>query len=146
MKLKKYIIPVVLVLCFIKPLYADEANLTIENAWISEAPPVSKVMVAYMTLSNHSDKAIKITNAESAIYSSIEFHETLHEDGMARMIRYSEITIPAHGHVQFKRGGKHFMLFNPTKHLKAGDSVSIKLSTSDNTEKTVIVPVKKAQY
>ena len=29
-----------------------EEQLVIENAWIAEAPPVSRVMVAYMTLNN----------------------------------------------------------------------------------------------
>lgn len=131
---------------FISPIFANEANITVEDAWISEAPPVSKVMVAYMTIINNGDKPIAITNAGSYTYSSIEFHETIHEDGMARMVRYGEIPIPAHGKVQFKRGGKHFMLFNPTKHLKAGDIVKMKLTTSDKKTKVISVPVEKAQY
>lgn len=128
------------------PVIAEEANLTIEDAWISEAPPVSKVMVAYMDIINNSDKQIVIATAGSFMYSSIEFHETVHEDGMARMVRYDEITVPAHGKVQFKRGGKHFMLFNPTKHLKAGDTVKMKLTTNDKKTKIIFVPVKKAQH
>ena len=137
---------IILIASLITPLHAEEAEINIENAWISEAPPVSKVMVAYMTIINNSDKAIEITNAGSFMYSSIEFHETVHEDGMARMVRYREITVPAHGKVQFKRGGKHFMLFNPEKPLKAGDTVYIKLTTSDKKTKVISVPVKKAQF
>ena len=135
---------------FIGPLYAEEyaeeAKLTVENAWISEAPPVSKVMVAYMTINNTGNEAIDITKAESELYSSIEFHETIHENGMARMVRWSELTVPANGSIQLKRGGKHFMLFNPTKHLKAGETVRIKLTTNNKTTKTILVTVKKAQY
>ncbi len=136
----------ILTASFITPLHAEEADLNIKNAWISEAPPVSKVMVAYMTIINISDKPIEITNAGSHMYSSIEFHETVHEDGMARMVRYRKITVPAHGKVQFKRGGKHFMLFNPEKQLKAGDTVYMKLTTSDKKTKIISVPVKKAQF
>ena len=135
---------------FIGPLYAEEyaeeAKLTIENAWISEAPPVSKVMVAYMTINNTGNEAIDITKAESDLYSSIEFHETIHENGMARMVRWDELTVPANGSVQLKRGGKHFMLFNPTKHLKAGETVRITLTTNNSTTRTILVTVKKAQY
>jgi copper(I)-binding protein len=131
---------------FINPLYAEEAKLTVENAWISEAPPVSKVMVAYMTINNTGNEAIDITKAESELYSSIEFHETIHENGMARMVRWGELTVPANGSIQLKRGGKHFMLFNPTKHLKAGETVRIKLTTNNKTTKTILVTVKKAQY
>ena len=103
-------------------------------------------MVAYMTISNKSNEAIDIIKAESDLYSSIEFHETIHEDGMARMVRWDKIIIPANDSIQLKRGGKHFMLFNPTKHLKAGDTVNIKLTTNNNTTKTISVTVEKAQY
>ncbi len=147
---KTFTLLAVLISGFIGPLYAEEyaeeAKLTIENAWISEAPPVSKVMVAYMTINNTGNEAIDITKAESDLYSSIEFHETIHENGMARMVRWGELTVPANGSIQLKRGGKHFMLFNPTKHLKAGETVRIKLTTSNKTTKTILVTVKKAQY
>jgi copper(I)-binding protein len=135
-----------LISSFANPLLADEAGISVENAWIAEAPPVSKVMVAYMTIKNNSDEAIAITKAESKLYSSIEFHESIHKDGMSRMIRYDALNIPAHSSIQLKRGGKHFMLFNPTRHLQAGDTVDIKLTTDKNTDKTISVTVKKAQY
>jgi len=135
-----------LISAFINPLYAGEAKISVENAWIAEAPPVSKVMVAYMTINNNSDEAIDLINAESDLYSSIEFHETLHENGMARMVRWGELTIPANGSIQLKRGGKHFMMFNPTKRLKAGDKVDIKLTTAKDTSKTITITVEKAQY
>ncbi len=147
---KTFTLLAVLIPGFIGPLYAEEyaeeAKLTIENAWISEAPPVSKVMVAYMTINNTGNEAIDITKAESELYSSIEFHETIHENDMARMVRWGELTVPANSSIQLKRGGKHFMLFNPTKHLKAGETVRIKLTTSNKTTKTILVTVKKAQF
>lgn len=130
---------------FFKPVYADNPSLTVENAWIAEAPPVSKVMVAYMTIKNTGPKAIEIVRAESDLYSSIEFHETIHEDGMARMVRHESLNISANNKLELKRGGPHFMLFNPTKQLKAGDTVKIKLITKNNETKTVSIPVKKAQ-
>jgi len=135
-----------LIFIFAFPLQANETNIRIENAWIAEAPPVSKVMVAYMTIKNLSDENIRISKAESALYSSIEFHQSTHENGMAKMIRYDALDIPAHGSLQLKRGAKHFMLFNPTQRLKAGDKVNITLSTDKNTSKTISVTVKKAQY
>ena len=133
------------------PLSADEIDnqnpgLVIQDAWIAEAPPVSKVMVAYMTVKNTGPKAIEIIRAESDIYSSIEFHETVHEDGMARMIRHDSLNISANSRLELKRGGPHLMLFNPVKVLKAGDTVKIKLTTKDNRSKTISVAVKKAQF
>lgn len=127
-------------------VYAEEAGLLIEDAWIAEAPPVSKVMVAYMTIINPGAEPVDIVRAESELYSSIEFHETQYEDGMARMIQHDSLNIAPGGRLELKRGGPHFMLFNPTKNLSAGDNVNIILTTKNHETKTVSIPVKKAQF
>ena len=149
MKSKKFVSLILFTLSFINPVFADETvieeNLVFENAWIAEAPPVSKVMVAYVTVKNTGAKAIEIIHAESDLYSSIEFHETIHKDGMARMIRHDSLNISANNKLELKRGGPHLMLFNPTKRLKAGDTVNITFTTNNNTAKTVSVAVKKVQ-
>jgi len=125
---------------------ASPQTLTITDAWIAEAPPVSKVMVAYMTIENNATQDVTLIKAESDLYSSIEFHETRHEDGMARMIRHTNLVIPANNHVALERGGKHLMLFNHVKRLKTGDTVTIKLTMSNNVSQTLEVTVKKSQY
>jgi len=43
--------------CFIKAAYANEASLSAEDAWISEAPTVTRVMVAQMTLKKNAAEA-----------------------------------------------------------------------------------------
>ena len=139
---------------FINSIYAGETthdtnhekHLVIEDAWIAEAPPVSKVMVAYMRLKNTGVKTIEIIHAESELYSSIEFHETIHKNGIARMIRHDNLDIPANNKLELKPGGPHMMLFNPIKRLKEGNTVNIKLTTKNNKIKIVTVPVKKAHY
>jgi copper(I)-binding protein len=137
--------------CFFKPVYANDSsltlgNLTVENAWIAEAPPVSRVMVAYMVLNNTGSEAIEIIHAESDLYSSIEFHETRHENDVARMIRHDSLYLPANNKLELRRNGPHLMLFNPTKRLKAGDTVNIKLTAKNNASKTILVTVKKTPF
>jgi hypothetical protein len=142
-----------LIILFISNLFSPlfvaatgiEEQLVIENAWIAEAPPVSRVMVAYMTLNNTGPESMEIIRAASDMYSSIEFHETIEQNGMATMIRHESLTIPANNALELKRGGPHLMLFNPVKPLVAGDSVDITFTTKNNTAKTVSVTVKKAQ-
>jgi copper(I)-binding protein len=146
MKRHLYSILLLFITSVFNPLHADTTGLIIEDAWIAEAPPVSKVMVAYMTFINKGSAAVEIIRAESDIYSSIEFHETVHENGMARMIRHDSLKIPANARLELKRGGPHLMLFNPVKALKAGDIVNIKLTSRDNMTKSVSVAVKKAQF
>jgi copper(I)-binding protein len=141
---------IIFISIFFNPLISAatgiEEKLVIENAWIAEAPPVSKVMVAYMTLKNTGSKNMEIISATTDLYSSIEFHETIHKEGMAQMIRHESLNISANNTLELKRGGPHLMLFNPVKPLTAGDIVNIKFTTSNNKTKTVSVAVKKAQY
>lgn len=120
--------------------------LDVEDAWIAEAPPVSKVMVAYMNLSNRSDEAQQIVSATSDNYSSIEFHETVYEDGLARMIRHETLTLPGKSTVKLQRGGKHLMLFNPVKHLKAGDTITIRFTDTRGDNLSVAIPVRKSTF
>lgn len=123
-----------------------DAPLVIEDAWIVEAPPVSKVMVAYLTIKNTGSKELEIIRAESEIYSSIEFHETRHENDMARMIRHESLVIPTDTSLQLKPGGQHLMLFNPTKALKAGDCVEVVFTLKDGSTVSIDISVKKAKY
>jgi copper(I)-binding protein len=135
-----------IIFSILQTAHADGSKLEIENAWIAEAPPVSKVMAAYMTIKNTGPETIDIISAESDLYSSIEFHETIQKDGMARMARHESLTIPANDTLTLKRGGTHLMLFNPVKTLVEGDSVTIKLTTENKVVKTISVTVKKARY
>ena len=125
---------------------ASNIPLTIDDAWIAEAPPVSKVMVAYMSIKNTGSEDLEIIHAESDVYSSIEFHETIHEDDMARMVRHDSLQIDAHSSIELKRGGPHLMLFNPVRRLKDGDNVEITLTLYNRQTITIFVPVKKAQF
>ncbi len=127
----------------IVPAYADESSLIVEDAWIAQAPPVSKVMVAYMNLKNPGTERIEIVGAQSEIFSNIEFHETIHENGIASMVYHETLSIPANSNVQLKSGGLHLMLFNPKRPLKAGDQVTIKFNTGDGQTKTIPVNVLK---
>ncbi|VAW51260.1 hypothetical protein MNBD_GAMMA06-1083 [hydrothermal vent metagenome] len=137
---------ILLISSFTTPLYADEASISIENAWIAEAPPASKTMVAYMTIKNTGNKTVTITKAECGLFSNLEFHESTHKNGTAKMIRHDEIKIPPHKSVQLKQGGKHLMLFNPKQSLKTGDRARMKLTTKSHDTKTIVITVKKATF
>jgi copper(I)-binding protein len=126
--------------------HAEISGLGVDNAWIAEAPPVSKVMAGYMRLSNSGLQPIIIQKAESETYSSIELHETLNEDGMARMIMHETIEIPANSHIELKPGSKHLMLFNPVKRLLEGDTVEITFVTDKGQQETFSIEVRKTHH
>ncbi|MBE9567654.1 MAG: copper chaperone PCu(A)C [Proteobacteria bacterium] len=128
---------------FVAAAHAEIIGLSVEDAWIAEAPPVSKVMAGYMQLSNSGTQAIVIKKAQSDTYSSIELHETLNANGMASMVRHETIEIPADGHIELKPGGKHLMLFNPVKRLLDGDTVDIKFVSDNGQQQVFSIKVKK---
>ena len=77
----------------------------------------------YLTLTNNSAETITITRVSSPQYASVELHESVVDDGVARMRRLEKIEIPAGKNTVLAPGGKHLMLMRPTG--VAADSVSL---------------------
>ncbi|WP_455201274.1 copper chaperone PCu(A)C [Kaarinaea lacus] len=116
----------------------------VKDAWVREAPPNAKVLAAYMTLENHSDKEKVLTSVVSPVFDKIEIHKSVHKGDMATMEKQKELPIATHGTVKLQPGGLHLMLYTPNKKLKAGDNVSITLKFADGSTSAVNAKVKKA--
>ena len=56
---------------------------------------------------------VRITRVTSPEYGSVEMHETVIEDGVARMSALGQVVLPAGSAVEFEPGGKHLMLMRP---------------------------------
>ena len=121
-----------------------ESSLTFKQPWIAEAPPVSKVLAAYMEISNNTDKTISIETAESEDFNRIEFHRTVHENDIARMQHQETLSIPASGSLKLEPGGYHMMLFYPAKKFRAGDESILSFKTTDGQKYETRVIVKKS--
>lgn len=102
--------------------------LTVEDAWIREAPPGVSALAGYMTLHNHSDEARILVDASCIAFASVMLHRTVMEGEMAKMIHQKRITIPAGESLTFKPSDYHLMLVKPKHPIKAGDKVDITLS------------------
>lgn len=144
MKLRSLLTALFITLFFSHTAIAESA-LTFEGAWIAEAPPSSRVMVAYMKINNAGDQTAKIVSATSENFKRISFHQTQQENDMAKMKHMSTLTIPAKGQLVLKAGSHHIMLFNPVKKLKAGDQVNLDLKLENGDMVNLVVPVKKQQ-
>lgn len=111
-------------------------DLKVEGAWIREAPPNAIAMAGYVRLSNTGTKALRIQSVASAAFGAVETHESITENGMARM-RPLVVEIPVNGSVEFAMGGKHFMLMNPKQPLKKGDVVTLTITEAGGCVSTV---------
>jgi copper(I)-binding protein len=78
------------------------------------APGAGMPMAAgYLEISNRSGTDVRITRVSSPQYGSVEMHETVVEDGIARMRAIPVLEIANGESVVFERGGKHLMLMQP---------------------------------
>jgi len=102
-------------------------TVSIENAWIREAPPNASAMAGYLTIHNKTSQDRTLTFAKSQTFKAIEFHRTIIEDGMAKMRHQNELLIPAGTSLVFKPGDFHLMMMGPKTALHKNDEVAITL-------------------
>ena len=115
------------------PLVATDIMIT--------APlPDRYVSAGYVSFANNTDEAIRISHVTSPEFESVEMHESLLENGVARMRRLENLTIPASSSVSLQRGGKHLMLMRPIGPL---DTVSLSFYSGDTLLLSVATPVKR---
>lgn len=91
----------------------EPAPLAAGDVVVSRPIPGTGVAAAYLTLSNNTAQPIAITRVESPDFESVEMHESVLEQGIARMYPIGELTILSHTTVAFERGGRHLMLMRP---------------------------------
>jgi len=111
--------------------------LVASNIEITEAMPGRKMSAGYLDLTNNTDVAISISSIVSPQFKSVEMHESLLENGVARMRSVPELSIPADSTITLKRGGKHLMLMQAsgsveqiTLNFLSGDTILLAVQTS----------------
>ena len=119
-------------------------QLSVENAWVPEAPPVARVLTAYMRLVNNSNKAIVIRKIESPDFETVEIHRMDNVNDVSRMIQMKTLSIPADNSVSLKSGGIHLMLMQPKRVLKDGDVVTLVIFPENNGTVDVKAKVRKS--
>ena len=97
--------------------------LVASDVTITQPMPGMTMSAGYLTLTNNTEETITITRVSSPQYASVELHESVVDDGVARMRPLEKIEIPAGRNTILAPGGKHLMLMRPTK--VAADSVSL---------------------
>lgn len=104
-------------------------------------PPLAgtQMGVGYLTLTNNTADPITITRVTSPQYGAVQMHESVVENGVAKMRPLDSVTVPPHGSVRFEPGAKHLMLMKPTG---APDGTTLHFLAGDNVVLTLNVPGK----
>jgi len=100
----------------------SRAPLTVSNVTVTQPVPGMAMSAGYLELTNNSSRSISITHVTSPQFASVEMHETVIENLVARMIALGTLTLQAGETVIFKPGGKHLMLMRPSDEI---DSVTL---------------------
>lgn len=122
---------------------AAEPLLRVEDAWLREAPPVAAVQAAYGRFCNDGVETVTLAAAHGDAFGRIEMHETVETTTTASMRRLNGVVIEPGQCADFAPGGRHFMLFDPARPLRAGDSVTVTLVFADGFEQDFTLPVRR---
>lgn len=119
-------------------------DLKVASAWIRTAPGNATTLAGYAVLSNVGSKTLSVVSAQSAAFAKVELHESLTENGIAKMRPVDKLELAVGAKQEFAPGGKHFMLINPRTALRSGDVVAIRLKDSAGCETTASFKVSGA--
>ena len=119
-------------LFFLAACEKNGSSISFNNLEIYAPLPGNTVTSGYTKITNNTDVTISIDSITSPDFETVEIHETIIVNGIARMIEIEQLTIPANNDVVLKRGGKHFMFFNPTKNINIGQNIKLDIKLSNN--------------
>ena len=99
--------------------------LTVSDARIFAPIKGTNATAGYGTLTNSSDKSVKVTLADVSPFKAVELHETSEVDGRMAMKKVNEFVIPAKGSFELKPGGNHIMLFDASRAVKENETLKV---------------------
>ena len=127
----------VLALCIAACSGETEPPLAISDVVVKKPMPGMRMSAGYFKLTNNSRQPIVITHVTSPQFESVEMHESVIEDGVARMVGLDQLDLEPGATVEFVPGGKHLMLMRPADDLAsvtlefyAGDTVMLRVNTT----------------
>lgn len=99
--------------------------IEITDAWIRWMPPESPSTAAFLKLQNHTGKPLILKAISTNWAKHSMFHQTIIQDGMAKMQHLDQITIDQQ--LEFKPGHKHIMIMGLNQSLQKGEHKNILL-------------------
>lgn len=115
-------------------------RLTVSGAFLPE--PVTTGMAAGFLVVGNTGGSDALTSVTSDLAARV----TLHSTHAGRMAAQGSFTVPAHGRLDFARGGNHLMFEQLTRKPRVGETVTLRLHFRRSGTLTVTVPVKPATY
>ena len=106
-----------------------QAPLTASDVVVTRSVPGMPMSAGYFKLTNNSGQAISISHVTSPQCASVQMHETIIKDEVARMVPLEMLILQPGETVSFEPGGKHLMLMRPADDI---DSVTLKFFAGES--------------
>jgi len=124
-------------------LISFAGSISVEDPYVRLLPKGSMATGAFMTISNSSEKTIKLLSATTSKSKITQIHNHIKENGMMKMREIPYLEIPAKSSVKLKPGSFHIMLMQLRSDLVLGEKIKINLSFDNDEKITIDTPVKK---
>jgi len=119
------------------------SELEISKYYIRATPPHAKTSAAFFTLTNNTDKNIKLVAVNSDIAEQVQIHTNLNQDGLMKMRQVDAIMIEANSSRSFQPGGYHVMFLGLKNDLIEGQNIVLTLYFDNGDQIEVDTPVQK---
>lgn len=133
----------VVILCAMTACTTEyEAPLVATDVVVYQSVPGNPMRAGYLVLTNNTDATITIDRVTSPQFGMVEMHESLLENGIAKMQALPALAVPPFDTVRFEKGGKHLMLMRP---IDVFDSVTLNFYSNDTLLLSVVVDQEPAR-
>lgn len=112
--------------------FAAAGEVTISHQWMRYVAP-GVPAAGYFELSNNSNKPTLLDGARSSSCGQLALHESLVQNGTARMKMMRSISVRPHSSVTFQPGAYHLMCVSPTQAVRPGQTVAVTLLFHDGS-------------
>ncbi|OEJ39848.1 copper resistance protein CopZ [Streptomyces agglomeratus] len=116
-------------------------DLKVSGAFMPE-PVMDDMAAGFLTITNDSDVADRLTSVTSDIAGEVQIHETKNQ----KMREVTSFDIPADGALDLERGGNHMMFLKLKKKPHRGENVSVELHFEKAGPIKAELPVKEPTH
>lgn len=112
----------------------------LSQGWVKTAKKGAMTAV-FGTLHNASEQAVTVTGAATDAAGMTQLHETVNDSSGSSKMQEKKggFELPAGGDYTLKPGGDHIMLMKLKREIKAGEQITLTLTTSAGDEKISVV-------
>ncbi|RYG60144.1 MAG: copper chaperone PCu(A)C [Alphaproteobacteria bacterium] len=102
----------------------EAGSLVINHPWTRATPAGSEIAVGYLSVVNKGETPDWLVDAEVDGVGHVMIHETVEDEGIAKMEHVDKVMVAPGETVDFRPGGLHLMWMDMKKPLKEGQGVN----------------------